>query len=576
MSIKIIYRGRIGNTIFQYVFARLLAEKNGFFLETGFPYQKILRTTEHKKGKFFSSPIKVIADLPPYNTEYLQDYKIDQILNQKLDDCKYIIDGFFENSELYYEYEDLIKSFFVPVEFEKNMTDIALCLRLGDFSELKKILHPDYYLSVLEEEVFDKIYIIGSEEGEPYLDVFKKYNTIVIPTNSEKDFPFIRQFNKIICSNSTYCWWAAFLSEAEHIYIADKWLSPLIRTCKNAKIVQASILQSYNPKTWYKSVFLKGFRDLADELLQEFIIKDDTIISSLIKDFIDIICKCQKKQAAEQKFTTLFKIKDSGTYKIPAGGSATPAAGESVAPEKADCIFMLDCLTFIESIKNLNYFIRSLKDGVIKSSGNYEKFLSSLDIVQLKSEIDRFTNSPRWLKCKPKFIKIENPLESMVKFLNAGFSVGWFRESTEFGPEGYGNLYWLTGPQSKAKLSTTDYSTCEFFVLAGDLDEYFHPGKSAVGTGEELRLLDEWKDKFFPPGFNKDSFKVRIVTGDSDNEFLNILKEFKKQSGVFLILNLSPGREGQPAVETAEQALNCFYDSKMDYMVLSDFLVYKN
>lgn len=59
-------------------------------------------------------------------------------------------------------------------------------------------------------------------------DFFKEYNSVVIEPGSFIDnLHFVRKFDRIICANSTFSWWAAFLSEASKIYTFARW------TCKN-------------------------------------------------------------------------------------------------------------------------------------------------------------------------------------------------------------------------------------------------------------------------------------------------------------------------------------------------------
>lgn len=83
----------------------------------------------------------------------------------------------------------------------------------------------EYYEKALSMAKYDKIYICTDDPNHEYLKNFKKYNPIIIrhkdPYSWEAtidDFAFIMSFNKIITSQSTFCWWAAFLSSATEIY----------------------------------------------------------------------------------------------------------------------------------------------------------------------------------------------------------------------------------------------------------------------------------------------------------------------------------------------------------------------
>ena len=256
MSIEINYKGRIGNHLFQYVFARLLAIKNNLFLKTKWDFPKLIKSTKHENGKVFKFPIKIISDDINCDPEF-KEYNLDKPLGK----AKYILDGYFENSNFFNKNEKLIKSFFILNKIEKNTEDIVINLRLGDFGTARHpILHPKFYLDILEKETFKKLYIVGSRPDEPYLKFFRKYGPIIVPTHPINDFHFIRKFDKIICSNSTYCWWAAFLSEANHIYTPDKWGSPLLGLCKNSIPVKRISYNDYKPKTYYDIGYLEKYK----------------------------------------------------------------------------------------------------------------------------------------------------------------------------------------------------------------------------------------------------------------------------------------------------------------------------
>ena len=94
----------------------------------------------------------------------------------------------------------------------------------------------EYYRKALERSSYDQVYICTDDPASPFLEQFKRYNPIIVSTrNLEEtlqkgvswpdisqlnmdDFLFMLSFDKIICSFSTYSWWAAFLSEAKEIY----------------------------------------------------------------------------------------------------------------------------------------------------------------------------------------------------------------------------------------------------------------------------------------------------------------------------------------------------------------------
>lgn len=303
MSVTIDYNGNIGNCLFQYVFARLLAENNEMYLQTPFPYQRLIQTTPHRSGRIFSNPIVIHEE--PYFSETLFYTNLDaarripvdfyDLLTEPLSEANHVLRGYFEYSKIYDENFETIKTFFRLDPIDVNYADIVINIRLGDFGKFGRVISPEWYLRILEQEQFERLFIVGCEAGEEYLVPFQKYEPVVIPSTPFGDFHTIRSFNRVICSNSTFCWWAAFLGEASKIYIPDQWLSPNVDSCKESILIECDQPISYSSRFKYKHSdelrplaaqteivvgrFICVASDVADGILNSFILFLDKIWS---------------------------------------------------------------------------------------------------------------------------------------------------------------------------------------------------------------------------------------------------------------------------------------------------------
>lgn len=258
--IEINYLGRIGNNFFQYVFARLLSLKSGLYLKTKFPHQDLVRTTEHRLGIRINEPLCIINDFIGATADAFFEKRIIKGKKQKK---HYILNGYFQNPDYYNPFVDVIKRFFLLEPVERNIKDIVMSLRLGEMSYYNNIIHPQWYLDILEKESFENLHIVGAQIDEPYLEYFKKYNPIVVPNDHYKDFHYIRKFETVICSNSTYAWWACFLGEARKIYMFKRWtiseaierrmfwLSTRLSKMCNSVIVDGEFIDGFKSKTFY-------------------------------------------------------------------------------------------------------------------------------------------------------------------------------------------------------------------------------------------------------------------------------------------------------------------------------------
>ena len=218
MSVSVEYIGRFGNWMFEYACARRFALRNGLKLETDFPDCPILSATAHPEGLSVAGAPKVITD------------DDSALFSHPYPPARYVLRGCFQRPE-WYEDRTEIKKFFVLKEehrVEKNSADIVINLRLEDYKRLHCVIHPEWYLNILKQESFRKLYITGTYDpslafDRKYLGYFSPFSPILVPPDPVQNFYFLMSFDKIICSNSTFCWWAAWYGEASRIYMFQDW-----------------------------------------------------------------------------------------------------------------------------------------------------------------------------------------------------------------------------------------------------------------------------------------------------------------------------------------------------------------
>ena len=108
--------------------------------------------------------------------------------------------------------------------------DIVIHVRLGDFKHnggsSSEIIHPVSYWNILDTLSFERLIIVVKAPEDAfehkYLDLFKKrYPNVVIRSSTKlvEDFVFLMKSKRIIVSNSTFCWCAAFLGDSEENYV---------------------------------------------------------------------------------------------------------------------------------------------------------------------------------------------------------------------------------------------------------------------------------------------------------------------------------------------------------------------
>lgn len=218
--VSVNYFGRYGNNLFQYVAARLFAEKNGYKMITSAP-DGFLKVKEDQIS------ITDLDGLETYNGVVVSDVSN---LPGYYQNTNLKFHGYFQDSKQYNPYRAQIKDMFDLNPIQKNTEDIVVHLRLTDYfwSRNKWVISPLWYIQLIKKEKYRNCYIVVEPHvtNSDYLKYFNNIKGIKIVTGNTaaEDFEFIRSFDRIICSNSTFCWWAAFLSDASKIYTFKPWI----------------------------------------------------------------------------------------------------------------------------------------------------------------------------------------------------------------------------------------------------------------------------------------------------------------------------------------------------------------
>jgi carbamoyltransferase len=68
---------------------------------------------------------------------------------------------------------------------------------------------------------------------------------------------------------------------------------------------------------------------------------------------------------------------------------------------------------------------------------------------------------------------------------------------------------------------------------------------------------------------------VQTVNKATNERFYKLLSEFKQLTGYGILINTSFNVRGEPIVCTPEDALRCFMNTEIDYLVINNYLFAK-
>ena len=219
--------GRTGNDLFQYIFARLIAHKNKLKLVTEWPHDDFIKATPHEPGDVIEENQELIQDL--YWDQHDSDW-----FNNDYRKKRILVSGFFQHHKYYDQDKDLVKSFFdlEPVE-KRASTDVVFHYRLTDYYKVGEggsVIHPTWVAGILLNKLKfnpqkNNFFIVTDDPTDKIFNRLQRYNPMIIHQSPKEDFNFIRSFDTILCGNSSFSWWATYLSEAKKIFTFSKWIN---------------------------------------------------------------------------------------------------------------------------------------------------------------------------------------------------------------------------------------------------------------------------------------------------------------------------------------------------------------
>lgn len=252
MSVTVEMIGRLGNNLFQYALGRLLAEERGLALEceqipwtahqflgtsldhgfdatlTGFlPHLPNVRLA--MPGRSFDEPLKAY-EFGSFDEWDGQTVDLDELRRAR----KIVLRGFFQRTEYFAPHIDRIREWyrFVPTGTPHALgthslgthsivqSDVVVNIRRGlDMARVDWILAPNFYRKALESmRNVGRVYVCGTGIDKAIRAALAEYDPIYVDGTPHEHFTFLMLFDRMVMSNSTFCWWAAFLSHARELH----------------------------------------------------------------------------------------------------------------------------------------------------------------------------------------------------------------------------------------------------------------------------------------------------------------------------------------------------------------------
>ncbi|MET0102017.1 MAG: carbamoyltransferase C-terminal domain-containing protein [Sedimenticola sp.] len=183
--------------------------------------------------------------------------------------------------------------------------------------------------------------------------------------------------------------------------------------------------------------------------------------------------------------------------------------------------------------------------------------------------------------CEVQFVEDESSLYRRVASeIAEGHVIGWFQGRMEWGPRALGNRSILGDPRraDMKDILNLKIKRRESFrpfapsILRDKVSDWFEE-EDDVPFMMQVFQINEDKRKEIPAVTHVDgSGRLQTVTVDSNHRYYNLISAFNDLTGVPIVLNTS-FNENEPVVCRPEEALECFLRTRMDVLVIGDWLV---
>ncbi len=184
---------------------------------------------------------------------------------------------------------------------------------------------------------------------------------------------------------------------------------------------------------------------------------------------------------------------------------------------------------------------------------------------------------------KPEWERIDQVPQRTAQLLADGNPVAWFQGRMEFGPRALGNRSILGAPntagiadrineQIKYRERWRPFCPSVLDRVAPQMLKTDHPAPYMTFTFD---VAEGWRERVPEVVHEDGTARAQVVTRETNPRYYELIEALEGHTGSGVILNTSLNRRGEPMVCSPTDALNMFFGSDLEYLVMEDLLVTK-
>ncbi|GAB3903146.1 carbamoyltransferase C-terminal domain-containing protein [Larkinella knui] len=193
------------------------------------------------------------------------------------------------------------------------------------------------------------------------------------------------------------------------------------------------------------------------------------------------------------------------------------------------------------------------------------------------TEIESFLN---WSKLPYK--RLENVAEEVADYLADGHIIGWYQVGAEFGPRALGARSLLAAPfpaEMQGRLNDLkdreDFRPVAPVVLEECADAFFVDARKSPFMLFINDIRPEKADLIPAVRHTDGTARIQTINRQQNALYYDLINAFYRQTGVPVLINTSFNTRGEPIVCTPRDAIESFWTSPLDALVIGSFMLTK-
>ncbi len=195
-----------------------------------------------------------------------------------------------------------------------------------------------------------------------------------------------------------------------------------------------------------------------------------------------------------------------------------------------------------------------------------------------EEEIEQFL---RWAKLP--YRRMANIAEETADILAADKVIGWYQGRMEFGPRALGGRSILASPLHAAMQQRLneikdreDFRPVAPVVLEEEAANWFVGADVSPFMLFVYDVQPEKADRIPAVRHVDGTARIQTINRSQNPAYYDLLKAFQARTGVPVLVNTSFNTRGEPVVCTPRDAIECFWTSPLDALVIGPFLLEKS